>query len=63
MVAVATDPLLRTAEVARALSVSPRTVVRLVASGQMPGVRIGGQIRVSRTELAKYLEDNRGRAA
>ena len=42
-------------EVAGLLRVSTRTVQRLLAEGQLPGVRVGRQWRIPRAELLAYL--------
>lgn len=39
------QPLLGKREVARLLSVSPWTVIRMADRGQLPSVMVGGQIR------------------
>jgi len=43
-------------EVAESWAVSPKTVRRLVAAGQLPEVRVGRALRVRRTDAAAYLE-------
>jgi excisionase family DNA binding protein len=48
-------PLLSVPEVAERLAVSSSTVRRLIASGSLPAVRIGGQVRVDRSELFAYV--------
>ena len=47
------DELLTPAQLARELGVTPRTVQRWVASGRIPGVRVGGRIRLSRSSLGE----------
>jgi excisionase family DNA binding protein len=55
---VTDDNLLDIEETARYLGdVSPRTVHRLVARGQLRKVKIGGSTRFRRTELDRYLRD------
>jgi excisionase family DNA binding protein len=51
----AVDGVLTVAEVAGALRVSKMTVYRLVHSGAMDALRIGGAIRVPEAALANYL--------
>lgn len=46
----------RVAEAARLLGVSERTVRRLVASGQLRAVTVGGIVLVPRAELDRLLE-------
>src|SRR5215213_8547194 len=43
-------------EVARRLGVSEKTARRMVKSGKLPAVFIGGAYRVSEEDLAEYLE-------
>lgn len=50
-----TDPLLTTAEVAELLRVSQRTVRRLREGGGLPWVRIGGQVRYLREQVAGWV--------
>lgn len=47
-------------EAGRALSVSPRTVRRLVADGELKAVRIGSARRVHRDDLLNFAERLRG---
>jgi excisionase family DNA binding protein len=49
-------PLLLTLRGAAALSVSPRTVRRLLESGDFAPVRIGRAVRVSAADLAAYVD-------
>ncbi len=51
-----TPHLLRVAEVAERLSLSPSKIYELVESGALPHHKIGGSIRVSEEQLARYLE-------
>jgi excisionase family DNA binding protein len=53
--ALDSSPLLTVPEVSERLRVSPYTVRRLVRSGQIPALRVGAQIRVSRFELEAWL--------
>jgi excisionase family DNA binding protein len=43
-------------EIAKELRVSDDTIRRLVWSGQLVGHRIRGQVRISRADLADYLQ-------
>ena len=47
--------------VARLLEVSPDTVRRLIARGDLIAIRIGGNVRVSATELESFIDRQRGR--
>ena len=42
-------------QVAERLQVSAKTVRRLVTSGRLPGLRIGGQYRVDSAELEAWI--------
>jgi excisionase family DNA binding protein len=55
-----TRPLLAPREVALALNVSRETVYRLIRSGQLPSVRVGGQLRIPKRVLAQRLAETRG---
>ena len=46
-------------EVARRLDVSEKTARRMVKSGKLPAVFVGGAYRVSEEDLAEYLEGAR----
>ena len=55
-----TQPLLTTREVAELLAVSPATILRRVASGELPGYRLGSNVlRFSADELDAWLEARR----
>lgn len=55
-----TRPLLAPRDVALLLNVSRETVYRLIRSGQLPSVRVGGQLRIPRRTLAQRLAETRG---
>jgi excisionase family DNA binding protein len=48
-------PLLSVRAVASKLSVSEKTVRRLIESGQLPAVRVGGQVRIDPAELEAFV--------
>jgi excisionase family DNA binding protein len=50
------DELLRAPEVARFLRVTPSRAYQVMASGQIPVVRIGRSVRVSRRQLEAWIE-------
>jgi excisionase family DNA binding protein len=50
-----TPPLLSVPEVALILRVSAVTVRRLIARGELPALRVAGQLRVDRYELQNYI--------
>lgn len=58
--AVISPDFLRTDEVLGYLRVTPRTIYRLIQTGDLPAVRIGGQWRFRRSDLDAWL--NRQRA-
>jgi len=45
--------------VAESLDISPTTVKRLIDRGQLNGVRVGRQIRVSVEDLLRYVNSSR----
>jgi len=51
--------LLRTEEVAKILSFTPKKVRQMLASGEIPSVKIGGEYRVIDIELNNYIENQR----
>lgn len=51
--------LITVEEVAKILSVSDRTVRRLCASGELPHIYIGSQLRLDKTDLENYLKTNK----
>jgi excisionase family DNA binding protein len=54
--------LLTRAEVVARLQVSPSTVARLLASGELPCVRIGRAVRVREDDFASFVERHRSTA-
>lgn len=54
--AAVTRGLLTTEQTAQALGVSPRTVRRLAAAGELPRVRIGGSVRFRSSDIDGHLE-------
>ena len=49
------SPLMSVADAANYLSVSTRTIRRLIQKGEIPIVRIGGSVRVARAALHAYI--------
>ena len=49
------DSMLTVYQVAERLTVSPKTVRRLVERGDLPALRIGGSVRVDPDELCTWL--------
>ena len=50
---------LNTAETARRLGVTPRTLYRFIDEGQLPAYRFGRVIRLKETEVEKFIDDCR----
>ena len=50
---------LTTEEVLGYLKVNPRTIYRLIRSGELPAIRIGRQWRFRRSDLDNWLERQR----
>ncbi len=53
------SPYLTIAEAASYLRVSLRTAYGLAERGELPTVRVGGQYRILRDELAEWLDASR----
>lgn len=51
------DAMLSVKEIANMLSVSKRTVQRMVKRGDLNAIRVGGQIRVRRSALDRMLRE------
>ncbi len=50
---------LKVPEVAGVLRIARSRAYELVANGEIPSVRIGHSVRISRRELEKWLEEQR----
>jgi excisionase family DNA binding protein len=57
MSATLSEPLLNVRVAAELLSVSSRTIYELVARGELPHVRVGGQIRFVPSALEQWLRN------
>jgi excisionase family DNA binding protein len=55
--------LLRVEDVADRLSVSPKTVRRLVAAGRLQAVQIGAAVRFSEAGLQRFIDSASARRA
>jgi excisionase family DNA binding protein len=53
------DPLLTVAEVSALLSVSRGTAWNLVRNREIPSIKIRRCVRVRRSDVERYLEENR----
>lgn len=56
---VSTTAFLTTEEVLSCLKVNPRTIYRLIKSGELPAVRIGRQWRFRRSDLDTWIDRHR----
>ena len=56
MNAIVQHEMLTPAEVAVELRVSAPTVYRTIARGELKAVRVGGQLRIDRDDLERYLQ-------
>ena len=55
--------LLRAEEAAKLLSLGRSTVFQLLASGELPAVRVGRAVRVRRADVERWIEERVGKAA
>jgi excisionase family DNA binding protein len=53
------EAFLTTEEVLSYLKITPRTIYRLIRSGELPAVRIGRQWRFRHADLDRWLERQR----
>ena len=63
MSATLSEPLLSVRAAADLLNVSPRTVYALVERGELPAIRVGGQIRFVPNTLEEWLRNGGGQTA
>lgn len=52
------ENLLTVAQAAARLAVSPRTVGRMYRTGELPHVRIRGQVRIKSSDVVTYIENH-----
>lgn len=52
------EQVLTVDEVAAELRVSPQTVRKLIDNGELKAFRVGGQWRIKRKDLDRYIEQN-----
>jgi excisionase family DNA binding protein len=57
------EAFLTTEEVLSYLKITPRTIYRLIRSGELPAIRIGRQWRFRRGDLDRWLERQRALAS
>jgi excisionase family DNA binding protein len=48
-------PLLRVRDAAAKANVSERTIRRLIRKGELPALKVGGQVRLDADELERWL--------
>ena len=60
---VSDSAFLTTEEVLSCLKVNPRTIYRLIRTGELPAVRIGRQWRFRRADLDMWLDRQRHSAS
>jgi len=53
------EAFLTTEEVLSYLKITPRTIYRLIRTGELPAVRIGRQWRFRRADLDRWVERQR----
>lgn len=51
--------MMRAGEFAEIMSISERQVRSLIQTGRLPGIRIGGSIRIDPYEIARWLDSKR----
>lgn len=54
-----TDEILTLKEVADYLKLAEKTAYRLAAEGKLPGFKVGGSWRFKRTDLEKWIEEQK----
>lgn len=54
---IKSTPLIGTAEAARIIGTTPRTVARMVDAGQLKGAKIGGRWRIDLDDLIRRIDD------
>ena len=53
------DPWLSTAEAARRLGITPRTLYRFIDEGLLPGYKFGRVLRLRASEVDAFIESSR----
>lgn len=54
-----TDEILTIQEVALYLKLNEKTTYRLASEGKLPGFKVGGSWRFRRTDLEKWIEEQK----
>ena len=52
------QPYMKPKEIAKVWNVHPRTVNRLIKCGELRGLKVGSQYRVSVDEYKRFIKDN-----
>jgi len=52
-------PLLNVYKAARRLSVSEKTIRRLIRSGELPALKVGNSLRIDPAELERWLGERK----
>ncbi|MBE3560097.1 MAG: helix-turn-helix domain-containing protein [Ktedonobacteraceae bacterium] len=55
------DDMISTSEAGRMLGVTPKTIIRMIESGEIPGYRVNFVWRLRRSDVLDYLETHRYR--
>lgn len=48
--------LLKTEEVGEILSFSPKKIRKMIAAGELPALKIGGEFRIRQEDLQNYVD-------
>ena len=48
--------LLKTEEVGKILSFSPKKIRKMIATGELPALKIGGEFRIRQEDLQNYVD-------
>ena len=48
--------LLKTEEVGQILSFSPKKIRKMIATGELPALKIGGEFRIRQEDLQNYVD-------
>jgi excisionase family DNA binding protein len=51
--------LMKTGEAAKHLSVAKKTIIKLIKTGKLPGIRLGREWRVDQDDLAVFVARRR----
>jgi excisionase family DNA binding protein len=54
---------LTTADLVAYLNITPRTIYRLIRTGELPAIRVGHQWRIRQSDLDEWLDRQRATAS